>query len=171
MLAMGVATLVSALTPTPPKSRPVSNFDLNRYLGTWYEIARFDFYFEKDLQNVTAQYTLNKNGTVRVLNKGYNAKKKKWVSSTGVAKFKDDKHTAALKVSFFRPFYGAYNVIALDAEYKYALVTGDDLDYLWILSREKTLPQNIRKKYIQIAQEDGYDTSRFIWVKQDPSRD
>lgn len=170
LLVLGVTTLLSSFASAPFKAKPVGNFDLNKYLGTWYEIARLDFYFERGLENVTAQYSIDADGDVRVLNKGYNVKKKKWVSSKGIAKFKDDKHTAALKVSFFRPFYGAYNVIALDPDYKYALVTGSDFDYLWILSREKTIPQNIRTKYVKFAQEMGYDTSKLIWVKQDHSR-
>lgn len=150
----------------PEKAQPVKQFDVNRYLGTWYEIARFDYRFEKDLDNAIAQYSLNEDGSVKVVNSGYHFKKEKWVSVNGKAKFRGDKNTAALKVSFFGPFYAGYNVVALE-DYKYALVAGKNLDYLWILSREKTIPENIKQNFITKAQEIGYDTSRLIWVKQD----
>ncbi|MBV8326672.1 lipocalin family protein [Chryseobacterium sp.] len=150
----------------PEKAEPVSQFDINRYLGTWYEIARFDYRFEKDLDKAVAQYSLNADGSVKVVNSGYNFKKNKWVSATGTAKFRGDNDTAALKVSFFGPFYAGYNVVALE-DYKYALVAGKNLDYLWILSREKTIPENIQRNFISKAQEIGYDTSKLVWVKQD----
>lgn len=150
----------------PEKAQPVDRFDVNKYLGTWYEIARFDYRFEKDLDNAIAQYSLNEQGNVNVVNSGYNFKKNKWVSVNGTAKFRGDKNTAALKVSFFGPFYSGYNVVALE-DYQYALIAGKNLDYLWILSREKTIPENIKQNFISKAQEIGYDTSKLIWVKQD----
>lgn len=151
----------------PDKAVPVTDFEVDRYLGTWYEIARFDFRFEKDLDNTSAQYRLDKEGNVEVLNSGYNYVKKEWTKADGKAKFRGSKQTAALKVSFFGPFYSGYNVIALDEDYKYALIAGKNLDYLWILSREKSLPEDIKAKYLEIAKEVGYDTSRLLWVKQD----
>ncbi|PWN63984.1 lipocalin family protein [Chryseobacterium viscerum] len=162
-------TLLSVLigcSSMPEKAEAVKNFDVNRYLGTWYEIARFDYRFEKDLDNAMAQYSLNKDGSVKVVNSGFNFKKNKWVSVDGTAKFRGDKKTAALKVSFFGPFYAGYNVVGLE-DYKYALVAGKDLDYLWILSREKTIPENIKEQFISKAREIGYDTSKLIWVNQD----
>ncbi|MDE5437391.1 lipocalin family protein [Elizabethkingia meningoseptica] len=167
LVSVGALALLSSCSSIPKKAKPVANFDVNRYLGTWYEIARFDYRFEKDLDNAIAQYSLNADGNVDVLNSGYNFKKEKWVSAKGLAKFRGDKKTAALKVSFFGPFYAGYNVIALDDDYKYALVAGKNLDYLWILSREKSIPQDIKDKYLKIAQEVGYNTSKLIWVKQD----
>ncbi|MEK6494877.1 lipocalin family protein [Myroides odoratimimus] len=151
----------------PEKATAVTNFDVDRYLGTWYEIARFDFRFEKDLNNTSAQYSLDKDGNVEVLNSGYNYVEKEWSVAKGVAKFREDKETAALKVSFFGPFYSGYNVIALDEDYKYALIAGKNLDYLWILSREKTFPEDLKVKYLEIAKEVGYDTSKLIWVEHD----
>ena len=166
IIIVGVATLITSCGASIPKNAtPVQNFNLNKYLGSWYEIARFDFRFEKDMNNVMAQYSLNKKNNVTVLNSGYNYKKEEWVSAEGVAKFRDDKNSAALKVSFFGPFYSGYNVIALDSDYKYALVAGKNLDYLWILSREKSIPEDIKAEYLKIAQEVGYDTSKLIWVE------
>lgn len=165
ILSIGIAALLSSCASMPKNSKPVKNFDINRYLGSWYEIARFDFRFEKDLDNVMAQYSLNDKQNVTVINSVYNFKKEKWVSAKGVAKFRDDKNIATLKVSFFGPFYSGYNVIALDENYKYALVAGKSLKYLWILSREKSIPENIKDEYLKIAQEVGYDTSKLIWVE------
>lgn len=166
LISFGFLNGLISCSSMPEKAKPVNQFDVNRYLGTWYEIARFDYYFEKDLDNAMAQYNLNPDGSVNVINSGYNFKKNKWVSVNGTAKFRGDKNTAALKVSFFGPFYAGYNVVALEG-YKYALVAGKNLDYLWILSREKTVPENIKQNFITKAQEIGYDTSKLIWVKQD----
>lgn len=163
----GTVVLLSSCTSIPEKATPVGNFEIQKYLGTWYEIARFDFRFERNLDNTIAQYSLDNSGNVTVLNSGYDFRKKEWRSAKGTAKFREDKTSAALKVSFFGPFYAGYNVIALDDEYRYALVAGRNLDYLWILSREKSLPDAVKEQYLKIAREVGYDTSRFIWVKHD----
>jgi apolipoprotein D and lipocalin family protein len=145
----------------------VKPFDLQKYLGKWYEIARLDYKYEKNLDNVTATYSLKDDKTVRVDNKGYNYEKSKWEESIGKAKPVNDPSEGKLKVSFFGPFYSDYNVIALDDNYKYALVAGESNDYLWILSREKTIPDNIKSEYIKKAQSIGYQTDNLIWVKHD----
>ena len=167
IVVIGIIILFNSCASNPQKAKPVENFEVNRYLGTWYEVARFDFRFEKDLDNTSANYTLDKKGNVIVLNSGYNFVKKKWSKADGLAKFRGDKNIAALKVSFFGPFYSGYNVIALDENYQYALIAGKNLDYLWILSRTKELPDEIKTEYLKIAEEIGYDTSRLIWVKHD----
>lgn len=142
----------------------VNDFDRNRYLGKWYEIARFDFKYEKDLNNTTAEYAQMSNGKISVLNRGYNYKKDKWKKAVGKAKFADRNDVAMLKVSFFGPFYAGYNVIKLDPDYKYALVAGNNFNYLWILSRTPAIPDNIRKEYLDFAEKSGFDTSRLTWV-------
>ena len=162
-----VATLLWSCASIPPKAQAVKNFDVKRYLGTWYEIARFDFRFEKNLDNTSAQYSLDDDGGINVLNSGYNFVKNKWIKAEGKAKFRGDTTVAELKVSFFGPFYSGYNVVALDADYQYALVAGKNLDYLWILAREKTIPESVKTNYLNVAQQIGYDTSRLIWVKHD----
>jgi len=166
-LSVGVLTLFNSCASIPKNAKAVENFDVNKYLGTWYEIARFDFRFEKNMNNVSAQYSLNEKGNVAVLNSGYDYKKEEWKKANGVAKFRGEKDVAELKVSFFGPFYSGYNVVALDENYHYALVAGKNLDYLWILSRTKTIPENIKTEYLKIANEIGYDTSKLIWVKHD----
>lgn len=167
IVVIGIIILFNSCASIPQKAKPVENFEVNRYLGTWYEVARFDFRFEKDLDNTSANYTLDKKGNVIVLNSGYNFVKNKWSKADGLAKFRGDKNIAALKVSFFGPFYSGYNVIALDESYQYALIAGKNLDYLWILSRTKELPDEIKTEYLKIAEEIGYDTSRLIWIKHD----
>ncbi|WP_088654931.1 lipocalin family protein [Geofilum rhodophaeum] len=155
------------LLPTllPKGANPVSPFEKERYLGLWYEIARKDFKFERNLNNTTAEYSLNEDGSIKVVNRGYNTVKEEWTQAIGKAKFVGDETTARLKVSFFGPFYSGYNVIALDVDYRYALIAGKDLDLLWILSRETTVPDEIKDQYLQLAEEIGYDTSDLIWVE------
>jgi apolipoprotein D and lipocalin family protein len=148
----------------------VKPFDKERYLGKWYEIARKDFKYERDLSNTTAEYSLNDNGTIRVDNQGYNTKKGEWTQAIGKAKFVGEENIAKLKVSFFGPFYSGYNVIAIDDEYRYALIAGKSLKYLWILSREIIIPVEIKDKYLKIAEEIGYNTADLIWVKHDKQK-
>lgn len=170
MKRFGIILLVLGLfgcATIPKKAEAVKPFDAEKYLGKWYEIARFDFRFEKNLNNTTAEYSLNKDGTIKVLNRGYNYVKKEWNEAEGKAKFVKDPQTAMLKVSFFGPFYSGYNVIALEGDYEYALVAGESLDYLWILSRTKTIPAEIKQKFIRQAKEIGYETEEMIWVEHE----
>ena len=156
---------LSSCSTIPKGVTAVKPFDKDRYLGKWYEIARIDFKYERDLNNTTAEYSLNANGTIKVDNKGYNTKKGEWVQAIGKAKFVGDDTIAMLKVSFFGPFYSGYNVIALDADYQYALVGGASFKYLWILSRKTTIPEEIKDKYLKIAADFGYNTSDLLWIE------
>lgn len=165
VFALTIMTFLSSCASIPKKATPVESFDLSQYLGTWYEVARFDFRFEKNLNNTMAQYSIDDKGKVIVVNSGYNYVKEEWTSVEGKAKFRGEENIAALKVSFFGPFYSGYNVIALDEKYQYALMAGKDLKYLCILSIEKTIPNSIKEAYLKIAEEVGYDTSDLIWVE------
>jgi len=151
----------------PKGLKAVHPFDLNKYLGTWYEIARFDYSFERNMNNVTATYSMRKDGLIKVDNKGYDTVKQKWKQSVGKAKPANDPQTAMLKVSFFGPFYAGYNVIAIDPDYQYALIAGDNLNYLWILSRTPNLPAEVKENYLRLAQGAGYKIDKLIWVKHD----
>ena len=148
----------------------VRPFHKEKYLGKWYEIARLDFKYERNLNNTTAEYSLNENGSIKVENRGFNVVKGKNVQALGKAKFIGDENIAMLKVSFFGPFYAGYNVIALDEDYKYALVSGDRFKYLWILSRETSIPDDIKNKYLKIGESLGYKTSDLIWVEHDKNK-
>ena len=158
---------LSSCSTIPKGVIAVKPFDKAKYLGKWYEIARIDFKYERDLNNTTATYSLNNNGTIKVDNKGYNTKKEKWEQAIGKAKFTGNDDIAMLKVSFFDPFYSGYNVIAIDADYKYALIGGASYKYLWILSRDTNIPNEIKNKYVKIAKDIGYNTSDLLWIKHD----
>jgi len=163
VLIVGVVMLFQACVSIPRGAVAVKPFDKARYLGKWYEIARMDFRFERNLNNVTATYSVNADGSIKVDNQGFNFVTQKWEQAIGKAKLLKDPREARLKVSFFGPFYSGYNVIALDPEYKYALVAGNNLKYLWLLARETTVPDAIREKYLALAREIGYDTLTLIW--------
>lgn len=149
------------------KAKAIDDFEVNRYLGHWYEIARFDFKFEKDLNNTTATYSLGEDGEIRVMNKGYNPILDEWKVAEGKAKFVGEPNVGQLKVSFFGPFYSGYNILALDDNYQYALIAGKNLDYLWILSRVKTIPEEVKNDYLKIAADAGYDINRLLWIEHD----
>lgn len=151
----------------PKGLKPVDGFDVNRYVGTWYEIARLDQRFERGLDNISAHYSLADDGGLKVLNQGRQQETGEWRKAEGKAYFIDQPTVGRLKVSFFGPFYGSYNIIALDKEnYHYAMVTGRDRSYLWILAKTKTLPKEILDALIENAKSQGFDTGKLIWVKQ-----
>jgi apolipoprotein D and lipocalin family protein len=164
-LALFLVGMLSSCALAP--SGAVEGFEADRYLGQWYEVARMDFYFEKGMNNTTASYAKNPDQSIRVLNRGFDTLKKQWKSAEGTAKFRGSASRAELKVSFFGPFYAAYNVVALDSQYRHALVTGKNLDYLWILSRDKSLAPEVRKEYLERAAALGYDTTKLVWVRHD----
>lgn len=168
LLGVGAFVLFNSCSvKVPDNITVVKNFDVEKYTGHWYEIARFDFKHEKDMKNVTAHYTLNEDGSVQVVNKGYNYVKNKWTEANGKAKFVGDEDKAALKVSFFGPFYGGYNVVAMEPNYENVLVFGQNTDYIWILSRNKTIPENVKIKFLAKAKEAGYDLNRLVWTEHD----
>lgn len=157
--------LLNSCKTIAPGAVAVSPFNAKKYLGKWYEIARIDIRFERNMNNVTAEYSLNPDQSIKVVNKGFNYKKQEWKEAIGKAKFVNDPNTAMLKVSFFGPFYAGYNVIELDKDYKYALVIGKNTKYLWLLSREKTMPKDIIEKYLETAKKLGCDVENLIWVE------
>lgn len=167
---LAVATLwmvTSCSVKVPENISVVKDFDVKAYEGKWFEIARFDFKHEKDLKNVTANYTLNGDGSIQVVNKGYNYVKNKWEESKGKAKFNGSDKEGALKVSFFRPFYGGYNVVDMEPAYENVLIFGENTDYIWILSRNKSIPENVKDKFLKQAKVAGYDLNRLVWTEHD----
>jgi apolipoprotein D and lipocalin family protein len=145
----------------------VDNFDVQRYIGKWYEIARFHFKHEEGLTHTVAHYSFNEDNSIKVVNKGFDPLTKEWNEAIGKAQFVDYDFEGRLKVSFFGPFYDAYNIMSIDDDYHYALVFGKDTNYLWFLSREITIPKKILKKYMKIAQMFGYDLTKLVWVDQE----
>lgn len=149
---------------------PVQPFDVGRYTGVWYEAARFPHRFEEGLERVSAEYSRREDGTLRVLNKGFNPETGQWGQIEGTAKFAEAPDVGSLKVCFFWPFYGAYKIVALDTqEYTWAIVTGNTDRYLWILTRQPRLPENEFQDLIARVREMGFDTSQLIRVNQDNS--
>jgi len=159
-----IVTIFTSCVGIPDGVTAVQNFNKDKYLGKWYEIARFDFRFERNLDNTTAQYSINPDGSIKVLNKGYNYVKKEWDSAEGKAKFIGSETEARLKVSFFGPFYAGYNVVDIDENYQNALIYGNSTEYIWILSRNKTIDEATKKRFIEKAKKDGFDVSKLIWV-------
>ncbi|HNP34318.1 MAG TPA: lipocalin family protein [Woeseiaceae bacterium] len=169
-------TLVSALfagcTGSPDGTRVVSDFELDRYLGTWYEIARLDHRFERGLANVTADYSLRDDGGVKVVNRGFNTKTAEWDEAIGKAYPVGPPDRGQLKVSFFGPFYGGYNILELDAEnYQYALVAGPNRSYLWILARSPDLPDRIVRSLVEKARDLEFPVDELIYVSHDVPAD
>lgn len=161
----------SAAMPPQAEQAIVRSFDPTQYVGTWYEIARLDNHFEKGLEQVTAEYSLQPDGTLKVVNRGFSAEKNDWSEAVGKAKFvdapnADGTRTGRLKVSFFGPFYGDYTLLEVDKPYyNYALVSSGR-DYLWILSRTPQLPYPIKQHLMAKAKELGFATEQLLFIRQ-----
>lgn len=164
--AIAAALMLTGCTGAPKGSHPIAHLDIPRYLGTWYEIARFDHRFERGLECVTATYALRPDGRLSVINRGRNNRTRQWKEVEGKASTLMTPADGRLKVSFFGPFYSGYNILALDADYQYALVAGPNHRYLWILSRTPMLDEAHYDKLIAIAQSQGFDTSALIRIHQ-----
>jgi len=169
MTAMAVLLLpgLTGCLGMPEGVKPVDGFDVNRYLGKWYEIARLDHSFERGLINVTAEYSLRDDGGVRVVNRGFSTSKNEWKEANGKAFFVESPDKGYLKVSFFGPFYGSYVVFDLDQDgYQYSFVSGPDTSYLWLLARTPQVPEEVLQKFIDQAAALGFDTGSLIRVEQ-----
>lgn len=162
---------LTGCTGIPAGVQPVTGFDQERYLGTWYEIARLDHSFEEGLSQVTAKYSMNDDGSIQVINRGYDAGPGEWKEAEGRAVFTGDPGVAHLKVSFFGPFYSSYVVFGLDkSDYSYAYVSGFDHDYLWFLSRTPTVSEKAMERFKSRAREAGFDLDELIVVDQSSNR-
>ena len=164
IMIVALAAVVAGCVSGPKvDNTPVAALDLNRYLGEWYEIARFDHSFERGVEQAKANYTLNEDGTIKVVNSGIKDGKPK----TAIGKGKRTDTPALLRVSFFGPFYADYRVMMIDEGYTYALVGSGSADYLWMLSRTRDLPDSTKSELLSEAKRRGYDTDKLIWVKQE----
>lgn len=160
--------MLSGCVGIPESVKPVSNFELSRYLGKWHEVARLDHSFERGLSKVTAAYSLKGDGGVKVVNRGYSKDDNEWQEAEGKAYFVRESDEGYLKVSFFGPFYGSYIVFELEKEnYQYAFVSGPNLDYLWLLSRTPKVEPQVLKKFFSMAKQIGFNTDEIILVEQD----
>lgn len=162
-----VVFILSGCVGIPEGVKPVENFQLERYLGTWHEIARLDHSFERGLRKVTADYSLREDGGINVVNRGFSADNNAWQEAQGKAYFVNDADEGHLKVSFFGPFYGSYIVFELDTVgYQYAFISGPNKDYLWLLARTPTVKAEVIDRFISMSKSIGFDTSALIFVHQ-----
>lgn len=162
-------TLLASCTGIPEGMRAVSGLEKDRYLGTWYEIARLDHSFEEGLTRVTAEYTLNEDGSISVINRGYDEAEGEWSQADGKARFADDDSVGHLEVSFFGPFYSSYVIFELDqADYQFAYVSGYSRDYLWFLSRTPDVSESQLAAFRERAREEGFDLGELIVVDHSP---
>jgi apolipoprotein D and lipocalin family protein len=150
----------------PPGVEPVRGFEVERYLGRWYEIARLDHRFERGLEAVTAEYTLRSDIEIGVRNRGFDPEAGEWKEAEGRARFVYDSDIGHLKVSFFGPFYASYVIFELDGNYGWAFVSGYDLSYLWLLARSPVVDDELRQAFVARAREIGFDVDGLIWVDQ-----
>lgn len=166
LAAVAALWLVTGCGPTTPDGiEPVTGFEVKRYMGRWYEVARLDHRFERGMEQVTADYTLQPDGTVAVVNRGFETADGQWREARGKARFAGDPAVGALEVSFFGPFYGGYNIVDLDPAYQHALIAGPNRSYLWILSRTPRPPRAEVERLVGRAASLGFDTQALIYVK------
>ena len=167
-LLISITFIVIACTGKPDGVVAVKEFELDRYLGTWYEIARLDHSFERGLNNISAEYSVRDDGGVKVINRGFSKEDDDWQQAEGKAYFVDETDKGHLKVSFFGPFYGSYIIFELDKkDYQYAFISGPDTSYLWLLARQPQVDKNIMALFVERSQQLGFDTCKLIYVEHD----
>ena len=165
-LVTTVLLLLTGCTGLPKGIEPVTGFDKDRYLGTWYEIARLDHSFERGLSQVTAEYSLNDDGSIKVINRGYNEEKGEWEEAKGRAVFVGDSDVGYMKVSFFGPFYASYVVFELDDDYSTVYITGYNRNYLWLMSRTPEVSDEVLEAFRERAEAEGFELGELIVVEQ-----
>ncbi|MES9993801.1 MAG: lipocalin family protein [Candidatus Thiodiazotropha sp.] len=166
---MVVVISLLGCTQLPQGIQPVTGFEIERYLGTWYEIARLDHRFERGLERVTADYALRSDGGIDVINRGFSSRDQAWKEAQGKAYFVDNQTQGHLKVSFFGPFYSSYVVFELDkSDYQYAFISGYNRDYLWLLAREPNIDDAIVERFLKRSNALGFNTGEIIFVPHDP---
>jgi apolipoprotein D and lipocalin family protein len=164
--AAGVAGIAYACWPKKkiPASAIIDPFDKERYLGKWNEVARLPNLIEKDLRDLTEEYSLNDDGTIKVITRAFNPVKNKAVEATGTIKFKGSETRGQLEVAYFLPIYLDYNILDIDENYTYALVSGSGMSYLWLLSRESSMPEEMKQRFLEKATGLGFDISKLEWM-------
>ncbi|MET3979741.1 apolipoprotein D and lipocalin family protein [Mucilaginibacter sp. UYP25] len=162
----GVAGIAFALWPKKkvPESAIVDPFDKERYLGKWNEVARMPSLIEKDLRDLTEEYSQNGDGTIKVVTRAFNSVKNKPVEATGTIKFRGAETRGQLEVAYFLPIYLDYNILDIDEGYQYALVSGSGMGYLWLLSRESSMPEEMKQRFLQKAIVLGFEISKLEWM-------
>jgi apolipoprotein D and lipocalin family protein len=166
LLMIAAVAILTGCAGIPKGVTPIKNFDTQRYLGEWYEIARLEHSSEKGLTDITANYSVRDDGGIKIVNRGYDPKKGEWRVAEGKAYPMEGPNTGYFKVSFFGPFYGSYVIFDVDKpDYRYSFVTGADKSYLWLLSRTPHVTDTVLNKFIKEAGQLGFDTDKLIYVK------
>jgi len=162
----GAAGLAYALWPKNkiPKSAIVQPFDKQKYMGLWHEVARLPNHIEKNLTSLTETYSLNDDGSIKVVTRAYNFDKNKPVEAEGRAKFAGADNRGKLKVAYYLPIFLDYNVLDIDEDYQYALVSGNSFDFLWIISRENGIPDDMKTRFLDKAVTLGFDVTKLEWM-------
>lgn len=166
--ALLLLTTLMGCVRLPDNVEPVGGFDVERYLGLWYEIARLDHSFEEGLSNVTAQYSLREDGGLTVVNRGYDEAENRWTEAEGRAFFVRERDEGFLKVSFFGPFFSPYVVFELDQQdYQHVFVAGKDREYLWLLARSPQVSSTLKERFVEVSRKRGFAVEKLVWVDQD----
>ncbi len=167
-VSAGISLLLflSGCITKPKHIKAVTNFEISKYAGKWYEIARLDHRFEKGVSHVSAEYNQEANGSIKVVNRGIKTISGEKIEAHGIAKLMEGEHVGYLKVSFFRPFYGAYVVFELGPDYEYAYVTSNNKKYLWLLARTPSVSEDVKINFVESVERLGFDTKKLIWVNQ-----
>jgi apolipoprotein D and lipocalin family protein len=163
--ALLLVALLAGCAMQPDGLKTIDSLDVARYAGTWYEIARLDHRFERGLEKITADYALNEDGTLRVTNRGFDVESQAWKSAEGTARFREGTPNGKLKVTFFWPFYGGYNIVELDPGYQHVLIIGPDTRYAWILARQPQLDDAIYRALVDKARAIGVPQDAWIRVQ------
>jgi len=166
-LLLGLGFALSSCTSLPDGITPISGFQSEKYLGTWYEVARLDHSFERGLSDVTATYNRREDGGIEVINRGFKGKSDDWKEANGKAYFVGDSDVGHLKVSFFGPFYGSYVIFDLDDDYRHAFIAGNSRKNLWLLSRTPGVSDALKAEFLEKIDELGFDREELIWVSQE----
>jgi apolipoprotein D and lipocalin family protein len=154
--------LLSACAPEPtPVAEPVKQLNVERYMGTWYEIARLPHSFQEGLQQVTAEYRLNRDGSFEVTNRGYNDAEGEWETAIGLAEPIDGME-AGFTIQFQWPFKGGYYVAELGDNYDYAVVVSNDKEFFWLLARDPGMPRWLIDQNLAQAAQWGIDVEQII---------
>lgn len=162
---LGICT--ATIAQKPIDNSTITAFNLNQYMGKWYEIARYDHSFERDLVGCTAEYSLREDGKIKVLNSGHlKTLNGPYKESIGKAKARRNGKPGQLEVSFFGPFYGDYDILELAPDYSYSVVGSSSPKYLWILSRTPQLTPETKSKILQNLHKRGYNTDNLLWIEQ-----
>ena len=165
-MTLGILIFLSGCATKPLNINPIQNFDVNKYMGRWYEIARIDSFLKDGMDYVYSDYHLDKDGTISVLSSGLKAGDSTREYVEGEADLAKGRKTGFLEISFIRPFYSDYIVFKVDGDYQYSYVGGSDKNHIWLFSKTPTVPEDIREDFLARANSLGYDVTKLVWVQQ-----